>query len=157
MNRGLIIMKSFKLFIPFFILMLILAACGGSDEHEGHGGEEKSSENEGKADHGNEEGSMKMLEVDLQSPETVEKGETVTIEAMVMYGEEHVADADEVVFEVWKEGSKDDSEMIEATNDGDGMYSIETTFDQEGVYFVQSHVTARDMHNMPKKEIKVGE
>ncbi|WP_221563367.1 FixH family protein [Alkalihalobacillus sp. TS-13] len=149
-------MTSFKLFIPFFLFMLLLAACGGSDEHQGQG-EKKGSEHEGHGDNENAEDSMKMLEVDLQSPETADKGETVTIKAMVMYGDEHVADANEVVFEVWKEGSKDDSEMIEATNDGEGMYSIESSFDEEGVYFVQSHVTARDMHNMPKKEIKVGE
>ncbi len=141
-------MKKIKLFLPLFVLMLVLAACGDQESHEGH------SEDESHGDH-EEDPSMEALEVKLNGPEEVKQGETVTFKAMVTQGKEHVADADEVTFEVWKEGTKDDSQMIEASNDGEGMYSIETTFDEEGTYFVQSHVTARSMHTMPKQQVTV--
>ncbi|MRH41996.1 hypothetical protein GH741_04815 [Aquibacillus halophilus] len=96
------------------------------------------------------------ISVDLQAPETVEIHEVVTIEAVVTQGEEAVDDADEVVFEIWKEAAKESSETLESKHEGDGVYSLEKTFDEEGVYFVQSHVTAREMHTMPQAEIVVG-
>src|SRR5699024_9704099 len=90
-------------------------------------------------------------------------------------------DADEVVYEVWKDDEdqddnekdqeseddqdagdeddmfSDDSEMIEATNHKDGTYTAETSFDEDGVYTDQVHVTARDLHTMPLHDISVGE
>ncbi|MGM7700597.1 FixH family protein [Pseudalkalibacillus sp. Hm43] len=143
-------MKKFKLFLPMFVLMLVLAACGDQGNHDGH------SEDESHGEHGEDMGgSMEALEVKLDGPEEVKQGDSVTFKAMVTQGEEHVADADEVMFEIWKEGAKDESKMIEASNEGGGMYSIETTFDEEGTFFVQSHVTARSMHTMPKQQVTV--
>ncbi|WP_156509930.1 hypothetical protein [Rossellomorea aquimaris] len=40
---------------------------------------------------------------------------------------------------------------------GNGIYTIKKTFKEEGIYYVQTHVTARDMHVMPKKQFVVGE
>lgn len=38
---------------------------------------------------------------------------------------------------------------------GNGVYVVTTTFQEAGNYFVIAHVTARDMHNMPKMEFTV--
>ena len=52
---------------------------------------------------------------------------------------------------------KDRGEMIESTNEKNGLYRAETSFDHDGVFNVQVHVTARDMHVMPKAVVTVGE
>lgn len=123
-------------------LFALLAACGG-DNVEG--------------DVNTDLDELVALEADLEVDKHVDVEETVQMQAAVSYGDEDVADADDVVFEVWEEGHEDDSDMIDATNNDDGSYSAETSFAEDGLYHVQVHVTARDMHTMPEKEIIVGE
>ncbi|MCA0173231.1 FixH family protein [Bacillus sp. RAR_GA_16] len=137
-------MKKIGSWISILSVAVALAACGQDNGNE--------AENNSTA----EETQVETLDVTLDTPEKVEKGEKVTFTATVTQGEEKVDDADEVMFEVWKEGSKEESEMIEASHDGDGVYSGEKQLDEAGKYFVQSHVTARDLHTMPKNEIMVG-
>lgn len=98
----------------------------------------------------------KLLEVELSlTPDKSEVNQSITFDAMVSQGDEAVADADEVKFEIWR--SKDEQhEMIAAKHNKDGSYKIEKTFDHEGTYYVYAHVTARGMHSMPKKEFIVG-
>lgn len=124
------------------IVLVTLAACGNDNT-------------EGDADTDLEE--LAILDVKLDVSKEVDVDETVDMKADVTYGDEDVTDADEVVFEVWEEGKKDDSEMIDSTNHEDGSYTAETTFDHDGLFHVQVHVTARDMHTMPKEEVTVGE
>lgn len=97
------------------------------------------------------------IAVDLSVTEEVAVNETVVMEAIVTQGDEKVEDAYEVVYEVWEEGKKSDGEMIESTNEKNGLYRAETSFDHDGVFNVQVHVTARDMHMMPKAVVTVGE
>lgn len=137
-------MKKLGSFVSILSMAIVLAACGQDNAKE--------TENNSTA----EETQVKTLDVALDTPEQVEKGEKVTFSATVTQGDEKVDDADEVLFEVWKEGSKEKSEMIEAAHNGDGVYSAEKQLDEAGKYFVQSHVTARDLHTMPKNEIIVG-
>lgn len=125
-----------KLFVFFFALFL-LAACGNQN-------------------HEQSEQEVFPLEVNLQVPATANPNEEVTLSAEVMYGEEKVQDANEVKFEIWKQSAKESSEMIEAKHKGDGIYEITYSFPEDGVYFVQSHVTAKNQHNMPKKQIVIG-
>ncbi|WP_318614065.1 FixH family protein [Sporosarcina sp. YIM B06819] len=94
--------------------------------------------------------------VDLTVTEKVEVGGTVNMAAVVTQGDEKVADADEVLFEFWEEGKKNDSVKVESVNEKDGLYTAETTFDHDGVFHVQVHVTARGLHTMPMKEVIVG-
>ncbi len=94
--------------------------------------------------------------VDLTVTEKVEVGGTVNMAAVVTHGDEKVADADEVLFEFWEEGEKDESVKIESVNEKDGSYTAETTFDHDGLFHVQVHVTARGLHTMPVKEVIVG-
>lgn len=96
------------------------------------------------------------LEVSLQVPTNGEVGEEIKIVAEVTYGEEKVVDADEVLFEVWKEGEKEESKKEHGQHTTNGVYELTYQFNEEGIYFVQSHVTAKGQHNMPKKQIVIG-
>lgn len=124
------------------LTLALLAACGGGNVE---------------GDVNTDLDELVALEADLEVDEHVDVGDTVQMSAEVVYGDEDVADADDVVFEVWEEGHEDDSDMIDATNNDDGSYSAETSFAEDGLYHVQVHVTARDMHTMPEKEVIVGE
>lgn len=95
-----------------------------------------------------------LLEVEIRTPETINVNEEVTIEVLITQGDEKVEETTRMEFEIWKAG-EEEHEMIEGENKGNGIYSITRTFQEEGEYFVISHVTARDMHNMPKKEFTV--
>lgn len=119
--------------LAMFLFVMVLAACSDKETEP------------------------KLVDVDLSvSPEQAEVGEMVTIEAKVTYGDEVVTDADEVSFEIWR-AHDEDHEKIEIEHAGEGNYRLERAFEQEGTYYVISHVTARDMHNMPKKEFVIGE
>ncbi|MFD1707752.1 FixH family protein [Siminovitchia sediminis] len=131
--------KSLLMILTVILLVFGMAACGN-----GSNGTE-------------EEEIPQPLEVELEVQETAGVGESVSFKATVTQGEEAIKDADEVVFEVWEEGKKDDSEMIDAKNNKDGTYEAEKSFDHDGVFTVQVHVTARGLHTMPKKSVTVGE
>ncbi|WP_404350351.1 FixH family protein [Sutcliffiella horikoshii] len=134
-------MKKLTLFFSLLSLMM-LAACGSTNNNENT--------------NGNNDEVPSMVEVEIKLPEAVEPNEEVKVEALVTQGEENVDDAHEVKFEIWKQGQEADHEMIEATNDGSGIYSIMKTFEEEGFYYIVAHTTARDMHVMPRVELTVG-
>ncbi|TWE06055.1 YtkA-like protein [Neobacillus bataviensis] len=96
-----------------------------------------------------------MVDVNLSvKPNPGEANKPIIFEAKVTQGKEKINDA-EVTFEVWR--SKDPNhEKIALKHAEDGVYRLEKTFQQEGTYYIISHVTARDMHNMPKKEFTIG-
>ncbi|GAB3793351.1 FixH family protein [Virgibacillus kimchii] len=136
--------KKMAMFVLLLILIIGLAACNGNAETDDN-------------DNMDDPEEMPVLEVDLQVNDSAEPGETVEMLAEVTYGDETVTDADEVDYEVWEKGERDDGYFIEAENLGDGTYTAETSFDEDGIYHVQVHVTARDMHTMPQQEVTVGE
>jgi hypothetical protein len=98
---------------------------------------------------------QEMVDVELTiNPSTGEVNEPISFEAKVTQGNEKVNDA-EVIFEVWR--AKDEKhEKVEINKVENGVYRLEKSFQQEGTYYIISHVTARDMHNMPKKEFIIG-
>lgn len=122
------------------VLLFLLAGCGTSGEEGPH------SMPDGQ-----------MIEVDLRVPEEADPGQSVLLEAKVTFEGENVEDADEVVFEIWKQGHREAGEKVEVGHQGEGIYSLEKTFEESGVYYVVSHVTLREMHNMPRKRIVVGD
>lgn len=127
--------------LGIFLFIFILAACSNED-HSNH--ENQDAEN------------LELIEVEVKfTPEEIKANEEAKIEAVVTQGDEKVADAKEVKFEIWKSG-QENHETIKANNDGKGIYSISKTFSEDGQYFVTAHVTARGLHAMPKKEVTVG-
>ncbi|MTH54435.1 hypothetical protein GKZ89_13610 [Bacillus mangrovi] len=98
-----------------------------------------------------------MVEAKIIIPEKLDPGSTQELKVKVTQGGEIVQDANEVEFEIWKSGEKESSEMLEAKHAGDGIYSVKKTFGEDGIFYVQTHVTARDMHVMPKTKITVGQ
>ncbi|MGN7477905.1 FixH family protein [Solibacillus silvestris] len=97
-----------------------------------------------------------FVEVDIQTAEELNVGESVQLAAHVTQNAEAVDDAKEVMFEVWESGLRDDGEMLEGKLTEDGVYIAEYTFDHDGVYYMFAHTTARGMHVMPKKKLIVG-
>lgn len=122
-----------------FSAVFLLNGCG-SEENKAHTAAE----------------TPEVLDVKLTGPEKVKPGEHAAYEAAVSYGDEAVTDADEVEFEVWKDGEKNDSKMFKAKQE-DGVYRFETEFKKDGVYTVQSHVTAKKQHSMPTLKVQVGD
>lgn len=100
---------------------------------------------------------IEPLAVELTVTEAVEIGETIDMKALVTIGDEKIEDADEVVYEVWEEGKKTESEMIDAINEKEGIYTAETSFAHAGLFHIQVHVTARAQHTMPVKTVTVGD
>lgn len=120
--------------------VLMLSACGQADDNQTAIIDEST-----------------PIEVELLVPETAELDEVVVFESVVTQGDDLVEDASEVVYEVWLEGQKEQSEMIEADEQDGHVYRLSHTFDEAGRYHVQTHVTARGLHMMPTKQIDVGE
>jgi hypothetical protein len=129
-------MKKYLFLILIIVSVLSLSACNNKDQKANDLPE--------------------FVEVDLTvTPEKGNVNEPMVFEAKVTQGDENVEDADEVAFEIWR--SKDEKhEKIKVKHTEDGIYRLEKSFQQEGTYYIISHVTARDMHNMPKKVFVVG-
>lgn len=133
-------MKKWMIMMVITALAVIAAACGAEKAEP----------------ETNAAGAPEPIEVALHVPEQTDIKKTVALEATVTQSGEAVSDADEVKFEIWKEGEKENSIMIDSTNAGEGVYTAETAFDEEAAYYVQVHVTARQMHRMPKTVVLVG-
>jgi hypothetical protein len=124
------------------LFLIILTACGQTEE---------------------EQGSVELvdeltaIEVELDIPEFAEIGEAVTFNSIVTHGDDLVEDANEVIYEIWLDGQKEASIMVEADAQEGHIYSLDYTFEEAGVYHVQTHVTARGMHRMPTEQIQIGE
>jgi hypothetical protein len=98
-----------------------------------------------------------FIEVELTvHPETGQVNQPILFEAKVTQGNESVEDANEVKFEIWR-AQDENHEKILVEHAENGIYRLEKAFEEEGTYYIISHVTARDMHNMPKKEFIVGQ
>ena len=102
-----------------------------------------------------EEEAPAMIDVQVNiSPEAPKVDEPIIFDVTVTQGDEKVTDASSVEFEFGKKDGSD-SEKITVKHKKDGVYSLEKSFDSEGEYYIIPHVTARDMHAMPKQEFSV--
>ncbi|QTD41319.1 FixH family protein [Sporosarcina sp. Te-1] len=125
-------------------MVLMLAACGSNKDNAA---EQEASESE----------EILPIAVELTVPEKADVKESIVLETVVTQGDDLVDDANEVVYEIWEEGKKEDSHKIDSSNEGKGLYKAETSFDHDGKFHIQVHVTARDMHTMPEKVVTVGD
>jgi len=125
--------------ITLVFIVTVFAACSNDSEE---------------ADESEE---LKMLDVEFELPGTADVGEAVELKATVTYGDDDVTDAEQMEFEYWKDGDKDNSTFVDGENNEDGTYTAEVSFEEEGVYEIYAHTTAESLHTMPKKEIEVGD
>ena len=96
------------------------------------------------------------VEVEILTPEAVAVNESIKLEVKVTQGGEVVNDADDVTFEVWESGKREEGNEIKGEFLGEGIFSAEMTFDHDGVYYMFAHTNARGLHVMPKQKITVG-
>ena len=94
--------------------------------------------------------------VEIQTAEHLAVDETVQLSAKVTQNGDAVNDADEVKFEVWESGLRDNGKMLEGKLTEDGVYVVDYTFEHDGVYYMYAHTTARGLHVMPKQKLVVG-
>ncbi|MED0685995.1 FixH family protein [Anoxybacillus ayderensis] len=121
-----------KWFLLFSFMLLVVAGCANKAEEE----------------------ELAYLDVKMAVEEKLPANQEVELACLVTYGDEKVTDASEVKFEVWKHGTED-RQMIEGKHVGDGKYVARYTFAAKGTYSVVAHVTAKNMHNMPKIDVVV--
>lgn len=127
------------------LCIAVLAACSNDEKdetHENHASQETKD--------------VAPLTVDLTIPEHVEKGKETEIKALVKHGKEKVDDADEVMFEIIKDGDSKNSVKETIKEGKDGVYTLKYTFKEDGNYNIISHVTAFNQHTMPNKEVTIG-
>lgn len=98
-----------------------------------------------------------IVEADILLPAEMNPDEDYQLQVRVSQGGEPVTDADEVLFELWNDSEGGESTRIEAIHIGEGMYQIDQTFNATGVYTIQTHITARALHIMPKRQFRVGD
>lgn len=128
-----------KRFVWLGLPFLLLAACGtGTADSPGAGDP------------------IEEVMVAFNTETQTDPAEEIVLSVTVTQGDEAVEDADEVIYEVWESGDRDNSEMIPAEHTKDGFYEAKTSFEEEGLYYMQAHTTARSLHVMPKQEITVG-
>ena len=97
-----------------------------------------------------------MVEVTIVNEDKLNVGEQVELSVQVKQGKDFVNDADEVVFEVWESGLREQGVKLDGKLKKDGTYAVHYTFDHDGVYYMFAHTTARSMHVMPKMKLIVG-
>ena len=129
--------------ITLVFVMTALAACSSETDKEAEKPKEAQK-------------APQPLKAVLEVPETAAVNENINMKVTVSQGDEKVADANKVTFEVWEEGKKEESKMIKSKNNKDGTYEAKTAFDHDGLFTVQVHVDARALHTMPLKSVTVG-
>lgn len=128
-------MKKLILTLVLLVAIVFLAACSSESKEE----------------------EVQILDVNLTiNPEKAEVNEPVIFEAKVTYGKEEVTDAEDVKFEIWR-ANDENHEKVAVEHAENGIYRLEKSFTEEGTYYIYSHVTAKNMHSMPKKEFVIGQ
>lgn len=94
------------------------------------------------------------VQVQFINPDEFKKKE-IPLEVEVTQDKKPVEDASFVRFEIWRDGERKDSRMIDAKHIGEGHYTAQATVKKKGVYYVYAHTEAHGLHIMPKQKIEV--
>lgn len=97
------------------------------------------------------------LEIDVVLPESVSINKPQLFKVYLSQGGNMVDAADYVHFTFWNNDNSNQPETIVATNDGNGVYSVEKTIGQQGLYYVKVHASANGSSVMPTKQFIAGE
>ncbi|MED4130564.1 hypothetical protein [Shouchella miscanthi] len=101
--------------------------------------------------------SLEVVRAKIDSPLEIDTHVRTNLSVTLTQGEEIVDDAEDVVFEIWKDQERDEGKLQDGVYIDSGTYTIEHEFLEDVIYLVQSHITARDMHVMPKQMVVVGD
>ncbi|MFD2673611.1 FixH family protein [Marinicrinis sediminis] len=97
------------------------------------------------------------IEITMYAEEQLAINQPVELAVALTQQQQPVEDAGDVQIELWKKGERDGSRLVQADSLGDGWYGVTTTFESNGIYVMQTHITARGTHLMPKRHLVVGE
>lgn len=79
----------------------------------------------------------------------------IPLEVSVTQQNKPIEDATFVRFEIWPDGQRQNSRMIDAEHIGNGHYIAKTKVQENGVYYIYAHTEANGLHVMPKQKITV--
>ncbi|WP_314587793.1 FixH family protein [Paenibacillus terrigena] len=132
--------------VACILLIALVSGCSGSKSAMNHDGMDM--------DMDMNEDAMNPIKVEILLPEQIVANKDLVLQAKVTQSDKPVDDAQKVMFELWR-GDEQEHEKIEAKLTSDGVYQIEKQFAEPGEYTMIAHVTAREMHSMPKKTFQV--
>lgn len=89
------------------------------------------------------------------APASPPAGAETTLSVAVEQGGKKVEDADEVKFEIWREGQTEAHTIVPANGAGEGRYEAAYRFEKSAVYYVMYHIDARGLHAMQKHKVIV--
>ncbi|MGX2961067.1 FixH family protein [Peribacillus sp. JNUCC 23] len=128
-------MRKYIFILSAFILVCMISGCNATSSSS----QEK----------------MQVIEADIILSDAVSLNQECIFKVHVTQGSSNVDDAQDVQFEIWN-ATTQDSEMLQADFTGNGTYTVSKQFSKDGIYYVQTHVNARGLHVMPKKQLIVG-
>ncbi|WP_141432127.1 FixH family protein [Bacillus sp. 03113] len=98
----------------------------------------------------------KPLEVEFLLPEAISLNQQHLLKVKVTQEGKLVDAATNIQFDIWQKDHDENSEVIQAQHDGNGIYYIEKTFAKAGIYYIKADIKAHDSHVMPTKQVIVG-
>ena len=96
------------------------------------------------------------LAIDIQIPNQFPIETSTKSQARFTQGNQEISHPDFVHFIIWKHDGSMNSGMVEAINEGDGIYSFQTKIPKDGLYYVQVHASYNGELLLPTKQFIVG-
>lgn len=129
--------------MSLFAVSLLLSGCSSEDDEATAGGTPSA---------------MVEVKVDFLTPEKNDNSDKLLLRVRVTQGEENVADATSVQFEIWPSGQREEkAQLVDAKYVDDGIYEATAKVKKDNIYYVYAHTEARGLHVMPKKQFIIGE
>lgn len=100
--------------------------------------------------------SREPLAVDIQIPKQFPTETSTKLQAKFTRGNQEISNPDFVHFIIWKHDGSMNTGMVEAINEGDGIYSFQTKIPDDGLYYVQVHASYNGEQLLPTKQFIVG-
>ncbi|WPK10918.1 FixH family protein [Lysinibacillus louembei] len=97
------------------------------------------------------------LEAEIILPDLLEPTKAVTIKVNLTQNGDAVENPQYVHLKMWKQDGTVTYGMTEASNDGNGQFSLNMDFESEGLYYIQVHASNNDSIITPTKLLIVGE
>lgn len=97
------------------------------------------------------------LQVKIAMPESVDRNENFTVEAVLTESAASIEEANFVHFEIWKQDHSIHFPMEEATFIDKGRYEMEFQLEEDGLYYLEVHAGNNGSIVSPRQQFIVGE